>query len=499
MNEIKELKKKTIGGMLWKFAERFIAQGVSLVVSIVLARLLTPDDYSVVGIVGIFFSFANLFISAGFNTALIQKKEVDAEDYSSVLFISLISATVLYLIIFFCAPYIANAYGKEILTIVFRVMGITLFINAIKSVVCAYISRHLQFRKFFFVTIIGTVISAVVGIVMAVKGFGPWALVAQQMTNSVIDTILLYATTRIKFVFRISRSKTKSLFGYSWKLLVAGLINTAYDEANPLIIGLRYSPADLSYYSKGKSFPSTINSTIGNSLSAVLFPSMAKLQDDKVGILTCTRRFMQTSSFFIFPMMIGFLSLADKFVLVLLTEKWASATIYLQVFCLVYMFNMIQDGNLQVVRAIGKSGLFLIMEIIKKSSYLIVILLFVLFTDKPEHLAIACIVNTCIATLVNTFPNRKLIGYKYRLQIIDLLPNLVMSIIMGVTVYLVGLINLPNIALIFMQVVDGVIVYVLLCLITKNKTFYYCLRTAKEYLKKNSQKESLNENNQENS
>ena len=160
---------------------------------------------------------------------------------------------------------------------------------------------------------------------------------------------------------------------------------------------------------------------------------------------------------------------------------------------------MIQDGNLQVVRAIGKSGLFLIMEIIKKSSYLIVILLFVLFTDKPEHLAIACIVNTCIATLVNTFPNRKLIGYKYRLQIIDLLPNLVMSIIMGVTVYLVGLINLPNIALIFIQVVDGIIVYILLCLITKNKTFYYCLRTAKEYLKKNSQKESLNENNQENS
>ena len=470
-----QLKKKAISGLFWKFSERIIAQMVSLIVAIVLARLLTPDDYSVVGIVAIFFAFANVFISGGFNTALIQKKDADKEDYSSVLFISLLIATVLYVIVFFCAPFIASAYQKDVLTPVFRVMGITLLINAFKSVVCAYISSHLQFRKFFFATIGGTVISAVVGIVMALNGFGAWALVAQQMTNAIIDTLILYATTRIRFVFRISKQKTKGLFNYSWKILMAEGISVVYDEINPLIIGLKYSGTDLSYYSKGKSFPSLINSTIGNTLSAVLFPSMAKVQDDKEAVLHYTRKFMSTASFFIFPMMVGFLVVAENFILVFLTEKWISATFFLQAFCVVYMFNIIQTGNLQVIRAVGRSDIILILEIIKKVAYAIVIALFVLFTNKPEYLAVACIINTGIATIVNTFPNRKLIGYKYRLQIFDLLPNFILATIMGVVVYCIGLLNLNIVLLLILQILSGIIVYIILSLITQNTTFKYLL------------------------
>ena len=497
MEEAQNLKRKTIASAFWKFAERMIAQMVSLIVSIILARLLTPDDYSVVGIVAIFFAFANVLISGGFNTALIQKKDADKEDYSSVLVISLIAATVLYVAMFFCAPLIASAYHKSILVPVFRIMGLTLFINAFKAILCAYISSRLQFRKFFFATIGGTLISAVVGISMALSGYGPWALVAQQMTNSIIDTLILYITTRVRFSFRLSK-KSKGLFKYGWKILVASEISVLYDEMNPLVIGLKYSGADLSYYTKGKSFPGLVNSTVGNTLSAVLFPSMAKVQDDKQAILSYTRRFMRLSSFLIFPIMIGFLVVAEQFVLLLLTEKWSPAVIYIQAFCIVYMFDMIQIGNLQVIRAIGRSDLILILEIIKKSTYFTVILLFVLFTDKPEYLALACIINTLFATIVNTYPNRKLIGYRYRMQLIDVLPNFLMSVLMGGVVYTVGLLNLALLPLLLLQICVGVGFYLLLSIITRNENLKYLWKTLKSFVKKEKKEKDCAENKKSN-
>lgn len=492
VNENVQLKTKTVKGFFWKFAERMSAQLVSLVVSIILARLLTPDDYSVVGIVAIFFAFANAFISGGFNTALIQKKDSDEEDFSSVLFISLSAATVLYIAVFFCAPYIASAYQKDILIPVFRIMGLTLFINGFKSILSAYISSRLLFKKYFICTLLGTIVSAIVGISMAYSGYGPWALVAQQMSMAIISTLSLYLTTKVKFVLRFNTKKAKGLFNYSWKILVATQISILYEEINPLVIGLKYSGADLSYYTKGKSFPGIANSTIGDTLSAVLFPTMSKLQESKSALLNCTRRFMSLSSYVIFPVMIGFLAVADKFILVLLTEKWISATIYIQAFCIVYMFNIIQSGNLQVYRAVGRSDLILKLEVIKKSIYFVNILLFVLFTNRPEYLALACIINTFVATAVNTAPNRKLINYRYRLQVADLLPNLITAILMGVGVYFIGLIKLHVIISFTLQILSGVLIYVLLSFITQNKNFKYLLNMVKGFLERKSKGEDVN-------
>ena len=190
--------------------------------------------------------------------------------------------------------------------------------------------------------------------------------------------------------------------------------------------------------------------------------------------------------------MIGFIVIAENFLVVLLTEKWISATIYLQAFCIVYMFDMIQIGNLQAIRAIGRSDIILILEIIKKVLYFIVILLFVLFTNSPEYLALACIINTCIATLVNTFPNRKLIGYAYNRQILDILPNLLNSIIMGLIVYCIGFISIAKIFLLTLQIVGGMIVYILLSIITKNKTFYYLFNTIKGFIRNRKQEQEVN-------
>ena len=478
------LKNKAFSGMIWKFMERICAQVVSLIVSIVLARILMPDDYSIVSIVTIFFTFCNVFISGGLNTALIQKKDADVEDYSTVLHTSMFVALILYMVMFFLAPSIANLYSKQILIPVIRIMSLTFFINAFKSVLSAYTSSNLQFKKFFFSTIVGTIISAFVGIYMAINGYGVWALVAQQMTNSLLDTLILYFTTKYNVFFKVSFKILKSLFSYGWKIFVSSIISVIYDQINPLIVGVKYTSKDLAYYSKGQSYPGLINSTISDTLQSVLFPIMSKVQDNKEMVLSVTRKYIKVASYVIFPMMIGLFSVSDIFVEVVLTEKWLPIVPYIQIFCFSYMLNIIQVGNLQAIKAIGRSDITLILEIVKKSFYLIIIILFVILSKNPIVLALSSIVCTVFATVVNTYPNRKLLGYKYKYQLNDLLPNLIISIIMGIVVYLIKYIQISKVLILILQVFIGIIVYILLSKFTKNENLYYLIDYVRSYFRK---------------
>ena len=478
------LKNKAFSGMIWKFMERICAQVVSLIVSIVLARILMPDDYSIVSIVTIFFTFCNVFISGGLNTALIQKKDADVEDYSTVLHTSMFVALILYMVMFFLAPSIANLYSKQILIPVIRIMSLTFFINAFKSVLSAYTSSNLQFKKFFFSTIVGTIISAFVGIYMAINGYGAWALVAQQMTNSLLDTLILYLTTKYRIIFKVSFKKLKSLFSYGWKIFVSSIISVIYDQINPLIVGVKYTSKDLAYYSKGQSYPGLINSTISDTLQSVLFPIMSKVQDNKEMVLSVTRKYIKVASYVIFPMMIGLFSVSDIFVEVVLTEKLLPIVPYIQIFCFSYMLNIIQVGNLQAIKAIGRSDITLILEIVKKSFYLIIIILFVILSKNPIVLALSSIVCTVFATVVNTYPNRKLLGYKYKYQLNDLLPNLIISIIMGIVVYLIKYIQISKVLILILQVFIGIIVYILLSKFTKNENLYYLIDYVRSYFRK---------------
>lgn len=478
------LKNKAFSGMIWKFMERICAQVVSLIVSIVLARILMPDDYSIVSIVTIFFIFCNVFISGGLNTALIQKKDADVEDYSTVLHTSMFVALILYMVMFFLAPSIANLYSKQILIPVIRIMSLTFFINAFKSVLSAYTSSNLQFKKFFFSTIVGTIISAFVGIYMAINGYGAWALVAQQMTNSLLDTLILYLTTKYRIIFKVSFKKLKSLFSYGWKIFVSSIISVIYDQINPLIVGVKYTSKDLAYYSKGQSYPGLINSTISDTLQSVLFPIMSKVQDNKEMVLSVTRKYIKVASYVIFPMMIGLFSVSDIFVEVVLTEKWLPIVPYIQIFCFSYMLNIIQVGNLQAIKAIGRSDITLILEIVKKGFYFIIIILFVILSKNPIVLALSSIVCTVFATVVNTYPNRKLLGYKYKYQLNDLLPNLIISIIMGIVVYLIKYIQISKVLILILQVFIGIIVYILLSKFTKNENLYYLIDYVRSYFRK---------------
>lgn len=470
--------------MIWKFAERICAQVVSLTVSIVLARMLMPDDYTVVSIVAIFFAFCNIFISGGLNASLIQKKDADAEDYSTVLYMNLAMAVGLYTVMFFLAPWIARLYGKPVLVGIIRIMGLTFFANALKSVLSAYVSSSLNFKRFFLSTIVGTVISAVVGIAMAYKGLGAWALVAQEMTNTVIDTAILYLSTRMKFVRTFSVQRIKALFGYGWKIMASSVISVVYDQISPLIVGLKFTPADLAYYNKGSSFPGLINNTISDTLAAVLFPVMSKVQGNREDVLNITRRYVKVASFVIFPLMTGLMAVSDSFVKVLLTEKWLPAAPYIRIFAISYMFNLVQVGNLQAIKAIGRSDITLVMEILKKSVYFVLIGAFVFFAEDPRTFAVSSICCTAVALAVNTFPNRKLLGYWYHYQLADILPNLILSAIMGALVMWMGNLSMSMYLLLPLQILTGVVVYVALSIVTRNENFRYLLEFLMQFVKR---------------
>lgn len=484
MSEVKNLKKQTFNSMIWKFLERFCAQIVSTIVSIILARILMPEDYSVVSIVTIFFAFCNIFISGGINSALIQKKDADVIDYSTVLITNILISFILYFVMFFAAPYIANIYDKEILIPVIRVMSLNFFVSGYKAVLCAKVSSDLKFKKFFFATIGGTILSAGVGIGMAINGFGAWALVAQQMIGNFIGAVLLTFTTKIKLKAVFSFERFKVLFSFGGKLFLANIITTVYNELKPLVVGIKYSATDLAFYKKGETYPSLLNTLGNNTLSAVLFPAMSKLQDDKAALLKVVRRFLRVSSFFVFPLLLGFLAVSDNFIVVVLTDKWLPISPYLKIFCIVFMFNLIQIGNIQATQAIGRSDITLKTEIIKKVIYFIIVFIFIFFFDSSVLLAASEILCYIVATIVNVYPNKKLIGFKYRYLFADLLPNLITSSIMCICVLLMNMLNINIYLLFVLQVFSGAIIYIVLNLIIKNDSLFYLVKIFKSYLHK---------------
>lgn len=482
------VKKQAIKSTIWKFLERILAQGVSFIVSLVIARILSPSDYSSVSIVIIFFTFSNVIISGGLNTALIQKKDADEQDYTSVLFFSVCISIVVYTALFFSAPLISELYSNNDLILMIRVMGLVLPINAVKSVWCAYISAHLDFKKFFFATLGGTIASGFVGIYMAKAGFGSWALIAQQFTNATIDTIILVIFTRINLSKRVSFRRFKSLFKYSWKILVASIIGCVYSESSPLIIGLKYTTTDLSYYTKGKEFPNLLSVSITQTLSAVLFPVLSKVQDSRDKLLQYTRQFIRVCSFLVFPALLGFCAISDNFVYVFLTSKWNEAVYYIKIFCICSMFDVVAMGNCEAIKASGRSDVYLVIEIIKKSLYFATIFIFTFTSANPRIFAISAVVCTIIQVLCNMIPNIKLINYGIFHQLADLLPNLIAAIVMMVFVRLIGLISMNKILLLLLQIVLGIIIYLTLSVLTHNKSFYYLKSLLAQFWRKKNAK-----------
>lgn len=469
-------KKDSIkSGLFWKFAERICAQGVSFVLSMILARILMPEDYGIVAILLVFINLANVFVSDGFSTALIQKKGVNDLDYSTMFYCSVAVSLVMYTLLFFLAPTIALFYNNVNLIWPLRILSLKLPIAAVNSIQHAYVSRNMMFKKFFWSTLIGTVISAVVGIFMAMQGLGVWALVAQYLTNSIIDTLVLFFTIPWYPKIMFSIDCAKRLMSYGWKITLGSLAITGYTQLRSLIIGKFYTAEDLAFYNKGDQIPSLVVNNVNASVASVIFPAMSNCEGNVENVKKIAKQSMRMAAYVIFPMMGGLCVVAEKLIVLLLTSKWVMTVPYMQLACISYALMPISTSNIQAIKAMGRSDLYLKMEIIKKGIGIILVIISVPFGTMT--IAVTAVISSVINNVVNIFPNKKLLNYGYKEQIKDLLPAIFMTIIMCISIYPVEFLNLSPVIIVFFQVVLGIVVYVLISAISNNSEYKYVLNT----------------------
>lgn len=475
-------KKSVIGNFIWRFAERCGAQLVTFIVSIVLARILDPKDYGTIALVTVFTTILQVFVDSGLGTALIQKKNADDLDFSSVFYFNFIICIILYVGMFIAAPYIALFYKDTTLTPVIRVISLTIVISGVKGIQQAYVSKNMLFKRFFFSTIGGTIFSAVLGIAMAYMGYGVWALVAQQLSNTAIDTLILWLTVKWRPKKMFSYERLKGLFSFGWKLLISSLLDTAYNNLRNLIIGKLYSSSDLAFYNQGEKFPKVIVMNINASIDSVLLPTMSIEQDNPERIKQMTRRAIKTSTYVMAPLMMGLAFCAEPIVRLVLTDKWIFCIPFLRIFCITYMFWPVHTANLNAINAMGRSDWFLRLEIIKKIVGLAILLSTMWFGVMA--MAYSLLLSSVLSQIINSWPNRKLLKYGYLEQVRDFAPGILLAVLMGICVHFVEYMSLPMIVTLVIQIVLGAIIYIVGSAILKLEEFQYLLEMIKSIMKK---------------
>ena len=480
------LKSSVITSLIWKFLERIGSQGVHFVVTVVLARLLAPTDFGLIALVTVFIALANVFVQSGLNTALIRKKNADNVDFSTVFYASLAVAALLYGVLFIGAPLIADFYnGQTKLVPVVRVLGIILLMGAVNSVQNAYVARNMMFKKLFYRSIGAIIPSGIFGVALAYLDYGIWALVGQQLMNSFLICVIMWFTVKWRPQLVFSFARFKGLFSFGWKLLCSALLDTLYRNIRDLIIGKLFTPADLGFYNRGDQFPKIIITNINSSIQSVLLPSLSSVQDDKPKLKSLARRSIKTSAFLILPMMAGLAAVAKPLILVLLGEKWLPAVPFIQICCFSYAFWPVHTTNLSAINAIGRSDVFLKLEIIKKCYGLAILAIAIWLFRSPIGIAASAVVAAPLGSFVNAYPNKKLLNYGFCEQMKDFLPSFALAVVMGIGIYgLSEIVYISPFLQIPLFVVIGSCFYLGFAKLLRFECLEYIVKTIKESRKK---------------
>lgn len=474
--------QSVLKNFFWRFAERCGAQLVTFIVSIVLARILAPEDYGQIALITVFTTIMQVFVDSGLGTALIQKKDADDLDFSSVFYFNFVVCLVLYAVMFAAAPFIAAFYKNNSLTPIIRVISLTIVISGVKGIQQSYVSRNMLFKRFFYATLGGTIFSAFLGIALAHAGFGVWAIVAQQLSNTTIDTLILWLTVKWRPKKMFSWERLKGLLSFGWKMLASSLLDTIYTNIRSLIIGKMYSSADLAYYNQGEKFPNVIASNINSSIDSVLLPTMASAQDDPARVKSMTRRAIKTSTYIMAPLMMGLAFCAEPIVRLVLTDKWLFCVPFLRIFCITYMFYPIHTANLNAIKAMGRSDLFLKLEVVKKGIGIVLLLSTMWFGVMA--MAYSLLINSVLSQIINSWPNRKLLNYSYLEQLKDILPGIALAVVMGFCVNLVGLLHLSNAVTLLIQIPLGAVIYIAASAVLHLESYEYLMGMIRPILKK---------------
>ena len=477
-------KSVVIKSLVFKFLERAGYQGIAFVVQLVLARLLDPTDYGMLTLLTIFISVSQVLVQSGLNTALIQRKDITENDYSSIFYVSLFISAALYIVLFITAPFIAAFYNMPDLKDVLRVLALVLIPGAFNSIQNAKVAREMRFKELMFCTIGSVLISGTVGITMAFMGCGVWALVGQQLSSRVAICILLLTIVKWRPKPVLEWDRVRKLFSFGWKLMISALIDTIFRELQSLVIGKKYDAGMLGYYNRGKQFPDIIINNVNGSIQSVMLPALSKHNGDNDKVKSMMRRSIVTSSFLIFPICMGLAVIAEPMIHLVLTDKWLPCVPYLQAYCFVYAFWPIHTANLQALNAQGRSDMLLTIEIIKKTYGLGVLVFTVVCFDSPLAIVLGQCFTTLLSCFVNAAPNKRLLQYGYGEQMHDILPSFGITAIMGAAVYSITFLKLNAVLTLALQVPIGIGSYLLLAKLFKLECFDYILNMVRKFLKR---------------
>lgn len=478
------LKKNTIIGLMWKFLENFATQLISFVIQLILARILLPEDYGVIALAAVFITIAQVFIQTGFSSALIQKKDVTKVEYSTIFYAGIILSLVLYAIIFFSSPAIASFYQSPIISLVLRIQGLTIVLSAFSSVQNAIIVKQFEFKKSFIYRLIAVILQGVVGITMAMLGYGIWSIVYSTLLNTSIITISFWIVVDWRPTREFSFQAFKDLFAYSTQILLYGLVNVLFNNLQSLIIGKQFSKDTLGYYNRGYQIPMLIMVNTDGAINSVMFSSLSKVQDDQEKFVQIFRRSIKSSVFFVFPMMVGLIAIAEPLTLFLLTDKWLDSVPFLQItslICMTWPFSLMHHA----LNAQKMSKLSLWLNLISK----VIAIVFLLLSLKYGVIAfvLSAFFSSFISVVIMFFVNRKIYGYLLRQQVLDFLPSLMMSLLMGFGVYVVGLPFDTIIVKLVIQMLTGVLLYGGLSFLFNREILMYLYHSGYDMIKKKNQ------------
>lgn len=465
------LKSQSLSGIKWSAIERFGVQGIQFIIGLILARILNPSDYGIIGMLAIFMAISQTIIDGGFSKALIQKQDRTEVDFSTAFFFNIVVGLVCYLILFAASPFIAIFFNEAILKDVLRVLAINLFLNSLAVVPVAKLSITVDFKTQSKASIISTLFSGTLGIILAYWGVGVWALVAQSVSYSFVNVLLLWCLLKWKPMWKYSWKSFKSLFGYGGNILVAGIISTIYSNINTLVIGKFYTPKDLGYFTRGQQFPSLLSSNLTSIVQRVTFPILSKIQDDNQRLAAVYRDYIKVSSSGIFFLLVYLAFIAEPLITLLLTVKWIDAVIYLQVFCYAMMFDHISTINLNLLYVKGKTNLVLRLEVIKKALAFIILLISIPFGVLA--ICLSQVVYTQIAIFINTYYTGKFLNLGYIQQLRDYIPYLIIAHLACFPTYVIQSIDgLHPIVSIILGGIVAVVLYVVILYFSRNSIFH---------------------------
>ena len=481
------MRSEKIGkSLIYKTFERFSVKILGLIVSIVLARLLAPEEFGQVAIITVFINLCLSFVDSGLSSALVQNKKADRVDYSTVFYISLAVAAIMSAALILTAPIIGEYYENDAIVLPLRVYSLSLFVSAFSAVQNAKLQREMKFRTVLYTSLAATILSATVGITLAALGAGIWALIVYYFAYTVFSSLAILIADRWVPTLEFSLSRAKELFSYGWKMLVSGLLCSIYEDIRTLIIGKMFSEAQLGYYNRGQQFPIVLVTTTHSTIQSVVFPVMSEKQDDKESVKVLSKNTLKYGSLILFPVMIGLSVAAESIISVLLTEKWLASVPFMQIICLGSASIAINTAGLTAIKSVGRSDVYMRLELVRRIAMLAVLLVSVFAFRSVEAIAWGYAISAWIDVVIISVPVKRLIGYGLIEQLRDVWKIILAALLMGGVVFAVGLLAAPAWLVLTLQITSGIIIYPTLCYVLKIDSFIQIANKALQIIRKDS-------------